>query len=332
MERYLSHIRTLRGYNHAPSYDIVFDWEDIIEKELGLSLVYYKKWEMRFLKLVKILHLHHLYFQTKKKSSKLTLFFDMVASSKPNCLFDQNTIPIIIDFWLKKEELQSFYNTYKNCPLILITSKEVYEFLISNRCPLPIEHWPLSLPDVVNVKYEEKNYDFCFIGRKDPFFVECLTRYSKKYPDFEYVVNNDDINHRTYHTNKGKFIAKDLGRSTYIDIIRKSKICTYTTPGYDKSKKQSDVFNQVTPRVLEMLSGGCYILGHYPENPDTKYYSLASMVPNVTNYEDFEYYMNIYRKASPRNIEKCKQYLRKHLTSARIPLLLNILQKHNIEY
>lgn len=255
----------------------------------------------------------------------------MVASSKKNCLLDKNTIPIVIDFWLKEEDLQSFYDAYKNCPLVLITSKEVYDFLVFNNCPLPIEHWPLSLPDSIEIKSEEKIFDFCFIGRKDPFFVNCLTIYSKKHPNFEYVVNSDDINHRIYHTNKGRFIAKDLGRDTYFDIIRKSKICTYTTPGYDESKKVTDSFNQVTPRVLEILSGGCYILGRYPDNPDTKYYSLSSIVPNITNYEDFEYYMNTFRRANPRNIIECRQYLKNHLTSSRISLLLHILQKHKIK-
>ncbi|WP_349066990.1 hypothetical protein [Bacteroides cellulosilyticus] len=326
-------IKTLRGYKHmSPSYKSVFEWEDIIAHEMGMKLFWVKRWvsvnKARIDKR-KLTEIYHLLLPRKKR---IFLFFDMIAIPTRRCVLDVNTIPVIIDFWLSKDELHRFYNAYKHCPLVLITSLEVYEFLIDNACPLNIEHCPLSLPDSVDIKYDEKLYDFCFIGRKDPFFVEFVKRYSEEHPDFIYVVNNDDINHRKYYTNKGDFIGADAGRETYLNIIRRSKICTYTTPGFDKAKKQSDFFNQVTPRVLEMLSGGCYILGHYPDNLETNFYELKSMVPQIKNYADFEYYMDLYRNSPNRNIEDCRAYLSKHNTSSRIPILKRILKKHGIQY
>lgn len=331
MERKLCKILTVRRYCNSASFRSVFEWEDVIANKMGLQFKY-----DTFYKRYKICARIEKYLSTKvyhalvRKKEELCLFFVMTASIRSLCILDKNIIPVIIDFWLTTEDLPAFYKAYKECPLILITSAEVFSFLKQNNCPLPIEHWPLSLPDNVEVEYNKKIYDFCFIGRKDPFFVEMLNRYVEKYSDFEYVINNDDIENREYQTNKGIFIGKDTGRESYLDIIKKSKISVYSTPGVDKAKNVAGRFNQVTPRVLELISGGCYVLGHYPDNPDTEYYDLKSVVPQINSYSDFEFYMNLYRSKPSRDIVECRNYINKHNTSSRVVLLKNILKKHGI--
>lgn len=333
MERKLSQILSARQYCNSASFKSVYEWEDIIADKMGLEIIKdtsFKRYKI-YARIEKYLSTN-IYYKFIRKKKQLRLCFIMTASTKPLCVLDKNTIPVIIDFWLTKEQLPHFYKAYRQCPLILITSAEIVSFLKENNCPLPIEHWPLSLADSVEIKSDKKEYEFCFIGRKDPFFVEMIERYSKEHPDFEYVINNENINQREYQTNKGRFIGYDTGRESYLNIIRKSKICVYSTPGIDKAKNVTGRFNQVTPRVLELLSGGCYVLGHYPDNPDTLYYDLRSVVPQINSYKDFEYYMNTYRSASPRNIMECYNYINKHNTTARIPLLQNILNKNNISF
>lgn len=332
MDRKLKYIGTFRSFNDFPSYKSVFEWEDVIVKKLNLSFLYWQKWQLRLFRLIELLSLDSIYLSLMPKKRHVSILYDMVAGKNKRCLFDSNTIPVIIDFWIPADELKTFYEFYKFCPLVLVTSKEVYEFLKSHNCPLNIDHWPLSLPDTVKIEAKEKKFEFCFIGRKDPFFVEMIERYSKEHSDFEYVLNNDNIQEREYITNKGKYIMKDTGRDSYFNIIRQTKICVYTTPGYDKAKWQSDEFNQVTPRVMEMLSGGCYVLGHYPINADTIFYHLSSMVPQIKSYEDFCCYMEKYRKAPARDISECKTYLTMHNTTSRIPLLMKILEKNGIGY
>lgn len=333
MERKINKILTVRKYCNKPSFKSVFEWEDIIAEKMKLKFKYdtfFKRYKI-YTRIEKYLSARMYHLLVRKKRN-LYLNFIMTASTKTLCILDKNTIPIIIDFWLTENDLPKFYKAYKHCPLILITSAEVFSFLKKHNCPLPIEHWPLSLSDNIEVKSDKKIYDFCFIGRKDPFFTEMVERYADKHPDFEYVLNNDDIENREYQTNKGAFIGKDTGRDSYFDIIRKSKICVYSTPGIDKAKDVIGRFNQVTPRVLEILSGGCYVLGHYPNNPDTEYYDLKSIIPQIQSYNDFEYYMNLYRSLPPRDIMECYNYINKHRTSSRIDLLKKILDRHNIKY
>ena len=54
--------------------------------------------------------------------------FIMNAQDIKVCDINKFTIPVIIDFWLKEEQLPAFYVAYKEVPLILLTNLEVYEF------------------------------------------------------------------------------------------------------------------------------------------------------------------------------------------------------------
>ena len=256
----------------------------------------------------------------------------MIAQDIKVCDFNKFTIPVIIDFWLKEEQLPAFYVAYKEVPLNLLTNLEVYEFLKQHKCPIPIEHWALSYPDKYSIsnKRLEKEYEFCFIGRPNPFFVRLLDKYCSTHPDFYYISNNSDINHRQYIDNKGKVVAEDTGRDSYLSMIQKTKISCYTTPGIDESKKETSNFNQVTPRLFEMLCNQCHVIGHYPNSYDTNWYNLNSIVPNVDSYNDFEKWLDYFR-THEFDIQKGITFMDKHYTSSRVKSLIDICNKYSIE-
>lgn len=328
--KYILSERKVKG--HLASYQTVYEWEDIILRGLGLSLRCDKNWHYKIYRRFENNNLVNIYHSFIKARNNLNLRFLMGAHPQEFCVLNCNTIPVIIDFWLSEDVLNSFYNSYRHSPLVLITSAEAFEYLKQHHCPLPIEHWPLSLPDTFEIGYSKKIYDFCFIGRTNPFFMRMVERYSQETPDFIYIISQGDTDNREFYTNKGDFIAKDKGRESYMDIIRKSKITVYTTPGLDEAKVETSDFNQVTPRVLEMIAGGCYVISHYPDNPDTRYYALDHMTHKVESYDEFKAAMDYYRLASPRDISECRAYIARHNTTSRISLLENILKKHNITH
>lgn len=318
---------------YGPSYQIVFEWEDIIAKALNLKIKCPGRWAYNlFYWRIETLRLQNLYNKLLRKKD-LNLQFIMQARTKPSSLINKNTIPVIIDFWLEGKDLKAFYNAYKNVPLILVTNREVYDFLKSHSCPIPVEHWGLSFPDQYALTPEKttgKEYEFCIFGRPNPFFIRLLDEYCSKHPDFKYIRNNGDINHRQYIDNEGNVIAEDTGRSSYLDMIRKTKISCYTTPGIDEAKAQTSTFNQVTPRLFEMICNGCQVIGHYPDAADTTWYNLKEIVPNVNTYEEFERVMDELRKSS-FDYDAVRIFMLQHYTSQRALQLVNILNKHNIE-
>lgn len=317
-----------------PSWRIVREWDEIIASTLGIKLQNENKLS-RFFKwrIINKYGLAAFYNKMQISSQKKFLLFTMTAETKPTCYIGKNTIPVIIDFWLTEEELPYFYNVYRDVPLALITNMEVFNFLKTHECPFPIEHWALSFPDKYALSKDKllhKKYDFCFFGRPNPFFVSLLDQYSERHPDFVYILNQGSIDNRQYVTNRGEFVAKDSGRLSYLQMMKMTKISCYTTPGIDAAKKETSIYNQITPRLFEMLCNGIQVIGHYPKDgADVKWYGIENLIPNVDNYEDFENTLDKFRN---ENFDfKCvNNFVSKHYTSQRAIELIEILAKHNI--
>ena len=257
------------------------------------------------------------------------LFFTSIENTRPQTIIGRNTVLAIIDFWLKDNEIPKFIESYKDVCIMLLTNKEVYDKLCSYNCSFPIMHWPLSLPD--NNRFDRdsnyiKDIDFCTFGRVNPFFIRMLNRYCESHPGFTYVYSKGKASDRSYFNSKGDFIIKDTGRASYIDMMRRTKITCYSTPGIDESKRETDMYNQVTPRVLEMLSNGCMVIGHYPLSSDVLWYDLPSIVPNIETYDEFEMTLDMML-SSDLDIESVKRFLSRHYTSERARMLKEILEK-----
>lgn len=330
--RTLKAIQSQRAYTNYPSFKIVYEWEDILAKGLNVPIQQESGFKFKIFRRFENNGLVELYHSFVPKRD-LKLRFVMQAKSEKQCVLDCNTIPVIIDFWLEEKDLEGFYAAYKHCPLVLVTSAEVVEFLKKNNCPLPIEHWPLSYPDIYKMDVEdmkEKIYDFCIFGRPNPFFIRLLDEYCTKHPDFTYIHSEGTEKNRSFVDHTGKVVMVDTGRQSYLDMIGKTKISCYTTPGIDESKKITGRFNQVTPRLFEMLTNGCSVIGHYPDNADTRYYKLSSIIPNVDNYDEFERALDALR-AKPLDFSDIATYMKKHYTSTRVAMLKEILKKHSIE-
>lgn len=318
----------------ASSFDIVYEWEFIISNILNIKVVKQSKIIDWFFRQIEYRLNARDLFNFLLPSASLSLIFIMGAGTQKKCRLNKNSIPIIIDFWLNKNQLDLFYANFQFCPLVLITSAEVYNFLVENKCPLNIAHWPLSLPD--NLKITEstkfnKKWDLVLIGRTNPFFLELLRIYSEKHPEFEYVLGSNDIDNRFFYTNKGANAGHAIGRDAYLRMLRSARIAFYTTPGLDLAKKETSFFNQVTPRLLELISGGCNVIAHYPVNADTIYYELDTFLKNVDNYSEFEKQMNLFRITNPP-MKNYSEYLNKHYTSRRVELLKEILIKNDIKF
>lgn len=327
----LSKILSQRAYATTPSWNIVYEWEDIISQSLKIQVDIESSFKRKFI----IVGLDRLrisqLLQRFIPKRDLFLWYTSIDKPNPSIRLNKNCIPVIIDFWLKKDDLPKFYNSYKNVPLILVTNYEVLELLKSNHCPIPVEHWALSFPDyyALTDTLLKKEYDVCLFGRNSPFFIKMLDLYSAKHPNFIYIKNEGISSNRNYFTNKGELVCHDTGRDCYINMIKKTRVSCYSTPGVDESKQNANGFNQVTPRVFEMLCNQCHVIGHYPISSDVKWYSLDKVVPNVNNYKEFEQCLN-HMLSTPFDVPTTKKIVMQHYTSNRALQLIEILSKYNI--
>jgi len=243
---------------------------------------------------------------------------------------NRRIIPCIIDFFLRTPiELKHFYRDYRRNPLVLISSREAFEFLKQNECPLPIAHWPLSIPDkwaTSNALDSPKHYDVAIVGRANPQLRKWQEEYLSAHPNVSCLRRfrvGDSFAYRS--SNDGREYPANT-REDFMSIVRMSKIALYATPAMDGSKADANGFNQVTPRFLELVASGCHILARYPKNPDTDYFEISKFSPSIESYAQFERQMD-YALSTPIDKALYASYLNGHKTSTRARQLLEILDR-----
>lgn len=330
----LNQIVSRRGYEKFQYWDIVNEWEDILSKELQVPIVN----EPAFLghQIVRGLPFLYKLFTGRNNS----LYFQLAAEIAPTRLKKiqfllglrnkniSTVIPCIIDFWVSKKDMHILNKIYSRNKVVLISSKEAFDLLTENQTPLPIVHWPLSLPDKYRFSescLNEKKYDLALMGRQNPLLESFLKTYIKSHPDFICAHKRFEDGHFKYYLTDGTYIGNADSREEYMNIIKGAKIALYATPGLD-GKADANGYNQVTPRFLELVANGCHIIARYSKNPDTDFYELDKFSKSIETYEDFEKAIDKARSTSI-DIEFYKKYMSKHYTSVRAEQLKEILKE-----
>lgn len=145
-----------------------------------------------------------------------------------------NTVPYIIDFYLTDDKIEQFVRMYRNAPLVFISSRQVFDYLISKNTGLNLRHLPLSLSDKYQLDdevMEKKTYDIILLGRISPTFEEFLTRYLKEHPGVTVARKKVEGGKFNYYDEDDQFVGNtDDTREDYMNLMQKSRFMLYTTP------------------------------------------------------------------------------------------------------
>lgn len=334
-------IYSKRKNERWPSWDIVYEWEDIFSKEMGVPIKDAGKLEVlhenrltRKIASTKAIK-EVLQFIDRALSSKKVkhIAFEMDRKSNLSYSNSRTAIPLLIDFWSR--DYKTFFETYQNAELICLSNLEVVNFLKSHGCPLNIRHLPLSLPDsykIENTDLSRKKYDIILAGRRNPILWGFLQTFEAKYPEVEYLYQEQLGGRLVYKSNKNGVIGEFHSRGEYMTLLQQCRISFYSTPGIDGGEKRTHGFNPVTPRFLELLSAKCLLLGRYPDNEDVNFYQLPDFCPHVDTYEDFELVLSKYMNLKSPDFSLQTTYLEQHYTSKRASQLKSyILETFNYE-
>ena len=98
-----------------------------LAKELKGSFVY----ESKYLDNKYVKRIPDIYRILVTKGST-TIAFDMTPSLQDNLRNTKDVIPCIIDFYLKKEQISLFEQAYSRSSMVLISSKEAFDYLRTN--------------------------------------------------------------------------------------------------------------------------------------------------------------------------------------------------------
>lgn len=315
----LNKIFTNRNFETWPSWDLIFEWENVFKERFNISFAYFN---FLFLKLGnRISFLNQMFIREN------LFVYELAARNKNHFFNNKRVIPCIVDYHFSDNELTKFEKAYYKNPIVLVSSFEVYQYLIAKKCKLKIDHLALSISDIYKINQQtnfKKEYDLVLMGRQNPVFEKYIGDYIKKHPNFRYVFRKQIDSQFLYFTSDGIALGDINTREKYIDLMRKSRIGFYSTPGIDGGEERTKGFNQVTPRFLELVACGCHILARYKKNPDTDYYNLENFSRNIDTYEKFEEDLNT-KLNSNVDLKYYAQYLENHYTSKRAEKLEEIL-------
>lgn len=319
----IENIITLRKMGHWKDYGLVFEWEDVFKEKLQANFFYERKiFNNRFLNdRPCISHLH--------LPRKYSFVFDMYTRLNNYRWNRTNIVPCIIDYYLPDDKISQFEKNYNKNPVVLISSRQVFCHLKEIGFNLPIAHLPLSLSDKyqinINTRFN-KEYDLVLAGRPNAVLHQYLLKYLKTHTQLRYVYNKKVNDTYIYYTSTGICLGSIDDRRSYLNLLSKSKIGFYSTPGIDEDEKRigNAGWNQVTPRLLEYLANGCHVIARYPQNPDTEYFELDKVTLPASDYKTFEQSMD-RALSNEFDVKSCAVYLGKHYTSNRVTLLNNII-------
>lgn len=320
----LSQIISKEYYRGKVFWDIVFEWEDVFQKELNLkkvpdtALPIIGNFVYRFPSLARLFPPY-----STSLSFELGPWKEVVGRNKPNI------VPWIIDFFIKDpNKLICFYKEYSEHKVVLVSNPEVLDFLKENDCPFRVEHLGLSLPDKYRISPDtkfKKNYDIVILGRPNPVLNEYLSIFKNDHPNTSIVTSKKVGNDYICYDDKGLIVGKANTRDEYWSILRQARCALYSTPGIDGGEARTNGYNQVTPKFLEEIACGCNVVCRYKQNADTDYYEMGKYWANIDSYEEFskEFEKAISVEA---DMEFASKYLSKHYTSVRANQLTELLR------
>ena len=322
-----------KANNKKYCFDIVYEWEDIYARVLEANIKKRSDLEFKFDEVCrkiykkKKLPLYRIFpiFDTRKNN--IVFMYDAAKKRQDGIYNSKKYVPCLIDYFLSEEDYPLFVNAYRRNQLVLVSSREVYEYLLEKKCPLKLAHLPLSIPDNCldfSERYTKK-YDLVLFARQNPLLMEYVDRYEETHGDFSLIRRKYEDGHYIYYESKtNKVISLGDTREDYWNLVKASRVALYTTPGMDGTRQDANGWNQVTPHFLEELAGQCHIIARYPENADTRWYQMDTICDCVQSYEEFEKKMDSYRKLEV-DLNKYANYLKKHVTSERAYRLKNII-------
>lgn len=315
--------RNSKGQNYAQP--IIYEWEDVIAKELGIPIVGYSP----LYKVANHFDFHSSLLGPKKNSFR----FVINGKDYDEPMNNKHVVPCIIDFFEKEKQLDEFYAKHSKNKLILLSSPFDYQYLKDNNCPLNIALFPYSISDKYNLHTScEKKYDIVLTGRQDPFLYSFFVEYVKKHPNVTYVkrgknLENDREKTKEYYVNGKVCIGSVESREAFIKLQAQGKVTLYGVQGYLEGFTKG--FYHMTPHFLEIIASGCHVLAHYPQGKngvDAQYYEFEKFSPSIETYEEFEKAMD-YSLNTEIDSQMYSDYLCKHFTSTRVKQLKELLNK-----
>lgn len=318
-------ITTERAYQNWPSWDVVYEWEDQLSRELNIPIKNMYSCCGNIRKKIR---------RIKRKLSVAQSRFhvDNIKNVKLVWVMDakifkeytyRNVVPIFLDFSV--ESVDEVIEATRNLPFFWVTSKGIFDVLISKGVK-NVYYIPLSISDKYYIKrVPQKTIDVIQFGRKNKILHEYMLDYVKKNPNVEYVYQSEDGSLTYTSTTRGN-IGKFDNREEYMDLMSKCRVSLVSSPAVDEGKNFGGI-DFITPRFYESAVHYCRMIGRYTENDEANIIKLRDVCKNIHNQEEFDNALTSMLKENNNAIfHAYNQFLEENVTSKRAEKMKSVLE------
>ena len=307
-----------RGYMNWPSWNVVYEWEDVIAQKNGCKIFTFRegivgKFIRRGIREVNKHARKSLKYKMTDKSNARLLFVMNTAIYRD--LPTKNIIPVFLDFPVST--VDQIINATSLLPAYFVTCKDIYH-LLKEKSVENVYYMPLSISDkYYRESVPKKTIDVIQFGRKNDVLHQFMLQYCKKRPEVEYVYQTSDGSLTYFSTIRGN-IGKFDSRDEYMDLIKSCKVSLVSSPGCDNGRSEEfGAIDFITPRFYESAAMYCHMLGRYTENEEAKDLQIRSICPNVRDYDEFNERMNQYLNDTKWDWSVQREFTKCNLTSFR---------------
>lgn len=308
-----------RKYEKWASFDVVYEWEDILSEQFHAPIV-----ELRRNIITRLLNkfVIHSPFSFDFNNWNISI---IMCPERNRRYVGRNIIPIYLD--VNEKNCDLVIEATVNLPLYFVTSLEIWKRLRAaggDNC----YYIPMSISDKYKSDIEsDKSVDIIQVGRKNNLLHEWAMRYCELYKETNYIFSIEGKGLGYYSTLYGN-IGEVNGREAYMKLLRKSKISLVSTPGYDGERHPGMVMDCFTPRFYESAISWCYLIGRYVHNEEAETLEIKSVCDFVESYDQFESYVKKY--IDSKEFLKRGDYIRfinENITSKRVEELKEIMSR-----
>lgn len=308
-----------RRYEKWASFDVVYEWEDILSEQFHAPIV-----ELKRNIITRLLNkfVIHSPFSFDFNHWNISI---IMCPERNRRYVGRNIIPIYLD--VNEKNCDFVIEATVNLPLYFVTSLEMWKRLRaagSGNC----YYIPMSISDKYkNDIKSDKSVDIIQVGRKNKLLHEWAMKYCERYKETNYIFSIEGKGLGYYSTLYGN-IGEVNGREEYMKLLRKSKISLVSTPGHDGERHPGMVMDCFTPRFYESAISWCYLIGRYVHNEESEMLKIKSVCDFVESYDQFESYVKKY--IASKEFLKREDYIRfinENVTSKRVEELKEIMSK-----
>jgi len=265
-------IITTRYRSNWPTWQMVHEWEDVLATVLAAPLR--PIGETCMLPAPDCLPGNH------------DLMFLQLAEELRYYADNPQLIPIVMDLW--RDDFPEFLLFAPSFKLIFVTNQQAFQELSPH---LPHLHYlPFSLADQqLNRPAAARDIDLIQYGRRNPLLEQYVARLLAEHPELHYVTTEafDAEQKVRIYSNKLGCLGESDSRTTFMSLLDRSKISLVSTVGMDGSRQTGGI-DPISPRFLESMAAGCYLVGRIPDNEEFENTGIRKACHHITDYDNFK--------------------------------------------